>query len=58
MLHQDFDDSADDVAVLGDIFGEDEDVIQVHDHLPFGDKVSEVGVHHRLEGGQAIAQAK
>ena len=58
MLCKDFDDSADYAVMLGDKLGEDEDVVKVDDHLPFGDKISEDGVHHRLEGGWAIAQAE
>ena len=44
--------------MFGDILGEDEDVVQVDDHLSFGDKIGEDGVHHCLKGGQAVAQAE
>ena len=58
MLCKDFDDSVDYAVMLRDILGEDEDVVKVDNHLPFSNQVSEDGVHHRLEGGWAIAQAE
>jgi hypothetical protein len=38
--------------------GEDQDVVEIHRDDAFGDQVLEDLIHHRLEGGQTIGEAK
>jgi hypothetical protein len=38
--------------------GEDQDVVKIHGDDTFGDQVLEDLIHHHLEGGQAIGEAK
>jgi hypothetical protein len=38
--------------------GEDQDVIKVHGDDTFGDQILEDFIHHCLEGGQTVGEAK
>ena len=53
-----FQDSSRDLPVLFKGFCENEDVIQIHHHHSFRNEFSEDVVHHGLEGGGTVSEAK
>ena len=58
VLHQDFQYSLDSLGILFDGPGKDENIVQVHYHYPFSNKVPEDIIHYCLEGGQTVSHSK
>ena len=46
------------LSVFREVFGEDQDVIEVYGDNAFGDEIFEYLVHHRLESGRAIGETE
>jgi hypothetical protein len=47
----------DDLAMLFQVFGEEEDVVNLYAYDTVADEVLENVIHHSLEGGQAVSHA-
>jgi hypothetical protein len=57
VFSEDVQDFLDNLAMFFQVFGEDEDVINVYAYDAVADEILENIIHHSLEGGRAVSHA-